>query len=362
MANLRDTRSMTFDDTGGNEVTLEETDIQPYIEDPNLAGMEQEVALARHGGSPIQADPDSPQYAGAERGKYLEDLGAGEAEVGTGPKAAPTVEAEQPTKGGLLDVPEGFQGQKYDRDEFEKFVFKQTGGNPWQVDPIKRLEETSAAGMPALFGQVFDGKVLWADRELLNAEQKKHWNAEVAAFRADAAQTIDQDIRRKKELYNHMMGRFEDQKKQHEAAEIRTNAKIMAKVKQSKAYQKRRDELNKTKREIAKGLTRLAGEGAGYTTGKHAPGKEEKIELDRQLEQINQELETLKILMGEKKKPAPKPKSDLAGKQPAPAAAADEGAPTDQSAEPVYGTHKGRRVVSTDGGKNWEYEDENQPG
>ena len=55
MPKLREALKQTSGvDIDGNPFTLQETDIQPYIDDPGLAQMEADVTKARYGGSAIQ--------------------------------------------------------------------------------------------------------------------------------------------------------------------------------------------------------------------------------------------------------------------------------------------------------------------
>lgn len=238
MPKLRDALKQTSGvDIGGNEFTLQETDIQPYIDNPDMAQMEADVTQARYGKTPV------------------DDLPSG-----------PTSSAGPPDKKGMVDFSR--------RGDFEKAVFKQLAsetipeGNPFSFNPNAALNAVSKQDLPELFSQVFAGEVAWQDRHLLDDDQKKYWMSEVKRYRAHVQTALEQERETAINTYNQMMNQFDRAAKEAEALqkqkrqrskdiiEIKTKQRERQEKRQ-KGYQaelKRRGELLTKERELAQSI------------------------------------------------------------------------------------------------------------
>ena len=205
MPNLRQAKSTSGIDEAGNEFTLHETDIQPYIDNPGLAQAEADITKARYGGAAIQ-DPTPPPPPGLEDwrkpGKYLE----------------PGAPYDKPADGAPA-LPDFSR-----RTEFEGHVFKQLqsetmpDGNPFAFNPVAGMNAISKQDLPELFARVFQGQVTWQDRHLLDDDEKKYWQAEVKRYRAHLQDSLNAEKKTAIDQYNFMMNQFDNQAKEAEAA------------------------------------------------------------------------------------------------------------------------------------------------
>lgn len=193
MPTLRSTlNTISGVDVGGNEFTLQDTDVQPYIDNPEIAQMEADVTKARYGGSSIQdPSPSDPMQASNV----------------SGPGAA------QPRN---IDFSR--------RGEFENHVFNQLktenmpDGNPFKFNPTAGLNAISKKDLPDLFARVFQNQVTWQDRHLLDDDQKKYWMSEVKGYRAHVKNGLDAERSQAINSYNQMMNSFDNAAKEQAVA------------------------------------------------------------------------------------------------------------------------------------------------
>jgi hypothetical protein len=237
---------------------------------PDLARQEAEVTKARYGGSSIQ-DTAPPPYA------------------------------EPKTAGGVGVKP------LHDRGRFEGEVYKELGGNPFEINVVKQMNDISARDLPRLFSSVFKGQAVWEDRNKLNKKQADFWQAQVQGYRAHVKESLEAERKTKIDVYNHMMKTFDNDTKEQEAAEKRvgerekewaTQRKDASKesLTEQKDTQKRLTEMQKDKRDILKRQSEIIKNNTDLTTGQLAKEAEaEFMELANQLKMINGESE--KILM-----------------------------------------------------------------
>lgn len=182
-----------------DQVELQSTPIKPYIDNPDLARMEQEVALARYGGKSIDG-----RYLDEESGKVM----------GGPPAGGPPDQSRAP-----YGQPRNAQeGPGYNRSEFEKSIFKQIGGNPFEIDVMKELDKVTAQDLPYLFRNVFGGKLIWEDRRRMDEGQRKFWDNEVKKYRSHVKDMIESDKKTKVDMYNFATKQFDNEQKEHEAA------------------------------------------------------------------------------------------------------------------------------------------------
>lgn len=283
MPNLRDALKQTSGvDTGGNEFTLEETDMQPYIDNPEMAQMEADVTKARYGGSSIQ-----------------------ESKTSTGATAQGTAAGNQR---GVVDFSR--------RGAFEQSVFKQLqsesmpNGNPFDFDTTAKMNEITKTDMPELFAQVFQGQVTWQDRHLLDDDQKKYWQGEVKAFRAHLKGALDSEKNEGVDMYNQMMNQFDNMAKEQESLRKRKRQKgiDVAKDKETRgkaqaANLKRRTELLTNIREMTVMIM------DAKTTGTLSDA--EAGAMAAELQGHRDELKVINANLRGPKKEAPKPKGDV---------------------------------------------------
>ena len=223
MPKLREALQQTSGtDIFGNEFTLEETDIQPYIAEPGIAELEADVTKARYGGSSIQETQTAA-------GGTVQQTAAG---PGKGP----------------IDLSR--------RGDFEKAVFGQLksdlipDGNPFALNTTAKMNEISKTDLPELFGQIFRGQVTWQDRHLLDDEQKKYWQSEVKRYRAHVKQALDAEKAGAVDMYNQMMNQFDNAQKEQEAIRKRERQQrqdvakaVETRGKTQEAHLRRRSEL-----------------------------------------------------------------------------------------------------------------------
>ena len=205
MPNLRQAKSTSGVDRSGNEFTLHETDIQPFIDDPGRAQAEADVTKARYGGAAIQ-DPTPPPPPGLEDGRK------------PGEYVEPGAPYDKPADG-APQLPDFSR-----RNEFEGHVFKQLksetmpSGNPFEFNPIASMNAISKQDLPELFARTFQGQVTWADRHLLDDDEKKYWQAEVKRYRAQLQDSLNAERQTAISQYNQMMNQFDNGAKEAEAA------------------------------------------------------------------------------------------------------------------------------------------------
>lgn len=109
------------------------------------------------------------------------------------------------------------QGPDYSRrDLFEQAIFKQLGGNPFEIDPRKEAQVVDAK-LPELFDHIFRGSVTWSDRHLLDKDQRNYWNQTVKQFHADAYNEAASRKKQGIDMYKFMTGKFDREAKAEEA-------------------------------------------------------------------------------------------------------------------------------------------------
>ena len=262
-----------------DQVQIKSTNIKPYMANPDLARQEAEVTKARYGGSSIPPPYQEPKV--------------GVAEAGTPPV--------------------------HNRSRFEKEIFKEIGGNPFEINVVKQMNDVSARDLPKLFSSVFKGQVVWEDRNKLNKKQADFWQAQVQGYRAHVKEQLESERKTKIEVYNHMMKTFDNDTKEQEAAEkrVKEREKEWADLnKSNKTAQKddlkRLTELQKNKREIMKEQAEIIEKGTDLTTGALSPAAEIRfMELGEQLKFVKGEAEQL--LMQHYPDYAAKKAKDVAG-------------------------------------------------
>lgn len=117
--------------------------------------------------------------------------------------------------------PQGFTAPDFSRrEEFEHMVFQRIGGNPFDIDPMEAVTAANKA-LPQLFRHVFQGKVLWQDRGKLSSRQQKLWQEVSNQFRADEYEKASRGKKVAVDKYNWLMTKFDNYKKEYEAAEKR---------------------------------------------------------------------------------------------------------------------------------------------
>lgn len=254
-----------------DQVQLKSTNIKSYGRDSEIAKMEAEVTKARYGGSSIQdsaAVASPPPY-----GK---------------PKAVGTDASGMPVN---------------NRNRFESEVYKEIGGNPFEINAVKKMNEVTAKDLPALFSRVFKGQVVWEDRNKLDKNQRAYWDAQVKGYRAHVKEAVESERKTKIDVYNHMMKTFDNDVKENEAAEkrVKEREKEWAATRkedrtESKDTEKRVSDLQKNKRDILKRMGELMKDPMGGAERAPAGSAEKEFNaLSDQLEMINSESD--KILM-----------------------------------------------------------------
>jgi len=143
-----------------------------------------------------------------------------------------------------------------ERVKFEQELFKAMGKNPFDIDVMKVVNDTSVKGLPALFDKVFKGKAIWQDRDRLDKKQNAHWQNEVKAYRAHVKDEVDSEKKMLLDKYKNHMSNFdvnfklqEAQQKQAEAAAAKFgaagNKQETQQAKQEKAIRTQDDALRK---------------------------------------------------------------------------------------------------------------------
>jgi hypothetical protein len=103
-----------------------------------------------------------------------------------------------------------------DREGFENNVFDILGANPFDIDPYEMVEQANAK-LPEIFNQVFQGQVIWSDRNKLDKDQTKFWNAVQKQFHAHIFARASGARKMMTEKYNWMMNKFDNDKKSKDA-------------------------------------------------------------------------------------------------------------------------------------------------
>jgi hypothetical protein len=314
MANLRETlNTISGVDIGGNEFTLQDTDVQPYIDNPELENLEAQVIKARYGGSSINdPSPSNPMQ--------------GRASNVSGPAA------DQPRK---IDFSR--------RGEFENHVFKQLksenmpDGNPFNFNPNAALNRISKQDLPELFGNVFRNEVSWQDRHLLDDDQKKFWMNEVKRYRAHVETGLRSEREAAVNSYNQMMNSFDNAAKEQAATDKfereKKKAIMEANLKAKERAKGRQDDYQKALAEHAKLLTQereliadyLDAETAGTLTPERIDARLAELSaVKKQRQHLSSQIKSHEV---------PKPKGEATPvqakvnpkkKEPAPEADADD--------------------------------------
>ena len=294
MANLRQTLdTISGVDVGGNDFTLQETDVQPYIDNPEIAQMEADIAKARYGGSSIQ-DP-SP----SDPSQGVEPIGVYEGQAPGQPKPV-----------GTAAKPVDFSR----RGDFEFHVFNQLktenmpDGNPFNFDPNAQLNKISKQDLPQLFERSFAGEVSWQDRHLLDDDQKKYWMSEVKRYRAHVETGLKGERAQAIDSYNQMMNSFDNaakeqaakNKQQRENRKQIYEAKIEALERSNKRQEKHQSQVSR-KRELLTEQRELMAEyqdaeTAGTLTPEISQARLAEIQaISDELKIINADLKTFQM-------------------------------------------------------------------
>jgi len=113
--------------------------------------------------------------------------------------------------------PEDYNAPDFsDRDKFEEFAFKQAGGKWFEFDPYDEVKKADEK-LPDLFNFVFDGKVVWSDRDKLNKQEKDHWDSVIKTYHADTFNKAKALRENMKETHNFLMTTFDNSKKEYES-------------------------------------------------------------------------------------------------------------------------------------------------
>lgn len=95
------------------------------------------------------------------------------------------------------------------RNDFEKEVFMEIGGNPFEIDPMDEVKKADTR-LPALFNHVFGGEVYYGDIDKLDTDQRRYWQDVLKQYHA---QVYNEAISKKKVMtdrYNHLMNKFDN--------------------------------------------------------------------------------------------------------------------------------------------------------
>ena len=103
-----------------------------------------------------------------------------------------------------------------DREGFENHIFKEIGGNPFDIDPMQEVKK-SMSQLPLLFSHVFSGKILWDDRGHMSTKQAAFWNDVVNLFRANQLNESNAKKQQLVDKYNRFMTMWDNDKKSYEA-------------------------------------------------------------------------------------------------------------------------------------------------
>jgi len=267
----------SFRDKSGRDVTITDTDMGPYMANPDMAQMEADVTKARYGGSSIQDSKPAP--------------------------------FKQPPAG----TPVGAQ-QFPPRSVFEKSIFNtlksdsNPTGNPFDINIPATVEQISKGDLPDLFNQVFKGTVIWEDRHLLDDEQKKLWLAEAKRYRAHLKEQVTAEKQTATGQYNQLMTRFDNEKKEQEAGlkKVQEKTKAFAKEKEDQekkatAGKKDRISMKKRKAEILKDIAGITTKIVEIAAGGGQMAPEEDQAYRNQIAALREELQMINQQFGEGK-------------------------------------------------------------
>lgn len=187
-------------------------------------------------------------------------------------------------------------GPIYDRGRFEQQLFQDMGGNPYEIDPMKEVDRITQEQMEGLFNHVFRGKAIWADRQRLSKKQQDFWQNELRQFRAHVKEGVDSERATKIQMYQFMMGQFENQAKEEEARRKRmgeTSTAMRAEHREARLAQRSEQEslarMMTDRRAIIKRQSELMTEGIDRETGEMTGAAQMEFqELANQLKSINQ--------------------------------------------------------------------------
>jgi hypothetical protein len=136
--------------------------------------------------------------------------------------------APQPQK--PAGPPEGYQKPDYSlegRERFQNIIFKEIGGNPFGYDPMEVVNEhMDDQNLEQVFRKAFGGQILYADRDQMDAGQKKHWNQVVQQYRAHVYDQAENKKNMMIEQYNFMMNQFDNRAQSFAAAQEKVEKKI----------------------------------------------------------------------------------------------------------------------------------------
>lgn len=225
------------------------------------------------------------------------------------PRISPNVELppamqppySPPARGGA--APEGVPQERNfgDRAGFEDFVFRQIGGNPFAIDVQREVDRATASDLPRLFERVFKGQAIWADRDKLSKQQRDIWDDEVKRYRAFVKDRVSSDRSRKLEMYKFMMGQYEADRKELEAAERRMRERerefrgwTKDQAQAEKAVRDRMTRLDGEERRILADMAKVM-ENAGTTGALDEAQAAQTQALAAQLQRIRGERHALRL-------------------------------------------------------------------
>ncbi|MHA2135344.1 MAG: hypothetical protein ACW99J_15905 [Candidatus Thorarchaeota archaeon] len=120
-----------------------------------------------------------------------------------------------------------FQATDYSpagRRRFEKqIIADHVGFDPHSFNPMEYVND-AMRHLPQLFNHVFDGKIMWADRNKLNKKELAHWQSIVKMYRANKEKEGQEMQEVGLRIYNHFMNTFDK-----EAATVAKNLEAMRK-------------------------------------------------------------------------------------------------------------------------------------
>jgi hypothetical protein len=102
------------------------------------------------------------------------------------------------------------------RQDFEQMVFDHIGGNPFMInvdDEVRRADED----LPNLYRHIFQGRIRWEDRHLMNNKERDYWNMMIKKYHADVESSVNAGKAQQIEAYNFMMNQFDNHAKEYES-------------------------------------------------------------------------------------------------------------------------------------------------
>ena len=132
---------------------------------------------------------------------------------------------EETTFPGPPTIGEGYMTPNYsNRSLFEKHVFSEIGGNPFELNPRDSLQFADE-NLPDLFEKFFRGTVVWEDRGKLTKDQGDQWNEVVKSYHAWALKEAEMKKATMVDRYNFMMNQFDNAGKEYQTALARVRAR-----------------------------------------------------------------------------------------------------------------------------------------